>query len=62
MNKPLTPKILIAETGLHKDVIYDMLRDPTCPVIRYGSKYLIARAAWDGWFAQGHIVERTRRK
>lgn len=62
MGDILFPKDIIKETGLHKDIVYDMLKHPTCPCLKFGTKYMTTRGPFYKWMGERHEVERSRKR
>lgn len=49
MKQYLDAKQLQGKTGLSRPVVYRMLNDPSCPVIRFGRSIRVLESDFDEW-------------
>jgi len=47
----LTPEQIAADTSLHINTIYQLIKDGKLPHIKLGRRYLISRAEYEKWLS-----------
>ena len=47
----LTPEQIAADTSLHVNTIYQLIKDGKLPHIKLGRRYLISRVEYEKWLA-----------